>query len=372
MLVAPMTVDINLTNRCNLRCAFCSATPFHHTTKTDELTLAEIVGLFDQIEDMGVFLVRLAGGEPLVRRDIIPILEDAGRRAFDTVVLTNGVFLAEPVVAAIRGAGINSLGISVDGPTAALHDAHRGVPGTFDTVMGNLERLRRHDVTYSAMTTVTSRNCGSLVEVVEFLDDRGFERVNFILLNFSGMARSAPDDFSGFPEWRAEFLRLTRHLAERRPRIGVSVLPPHEDPVPYEMYVPLRDAGELELLETVWGIPYRDIPANAGIGCAAGKTQLTVFENGDVYGCELMRDADAWRAGSVRTMPLQDIWDTSAVFQQLRSMKKRDLTGKCGSCPLEVCGGGCRASAFNQTGSIVGSDTNCHLDRRRTHLPVLA
>src|SRR5687767_263793 len=93
MLVAPMSVDINITNRCNLRCAFCSATPFHHTAKRDELSLAELRSLFDQIEDMGVFLVRLAGGEPLVRRDIKEILHDLAPRSFDKLILTNGVFL---------------------------------------------------------------------------------------------------------------------------------------------------------------------------------------------------------------------------------------------------------------------------------------
>jgi AdoMet-dependent heme synthase len=374
MLVAPMNVDINLTNRCNLRCSFCSATPFHHGSKADELTPAELSSIFDQLEDMGVFLVRLAGGEPLVRRDIVPILMEAGRRAFDTIVLTNGVFLDDTMVGAIRDAGMNSVAISMDGPDAAMHDAQRGLAGTFDTVLANLEHLRRHQVPYSAMTTVTSRNCGHLVEIVDFLDAQGFASVNLILLNFSGMARSAPEDFSGYAQWRSELLRLTHHLARGGLRIAVTVLPPHEDPVPYELYVPLAEAGELELLERVWGLRVDDVASTGGVGCAAGQTQLTIFENGDVFGCELMRDGEHWKAGNARSTPLQQLWDHAPVFQQLRAMRKVDLTGACGTCPLEICGGGCRASAYNRTGSSSGSDTNCHLHRGdggHVRLPVL-
>jgi AdoMet-dependent heme synthase len=376
MLTAPMTVDINLTNRCNLRCDFCSATPFHHTDKHGELTLPELSSLFEQIDDMGVFLVRLAGGEPLVRSDIKEILADAGRRAFDKVVLTNGVFLDDEMVATLVDGGVGSVSISIDGPTAELHDAHRGVAGTFDRVMANLPRLQRAGLPFGAMSTVTAHNCDRMIDIVRFLDGRGFRGVNFILLNYSGMAREGGGHFSTYEQWRDGFLALTRYLATERPRLGVSILPPHEDPVPYELYVPLKEAGELHLLESVWGIP---LPRGGaaprdGIGCAAGKTQMTIFENGDVFGCELMRDFDGWRAGNVRRSTLQEIWDRSPVFQALRGMRKRDLDGACGACSLDICGGGCRASAYNQTFSTRGSDTNCHLHRHepaKRRLPVI-
>lgn len=252
-----------------------------------------------------------------------------------------------------------------------MHDAHRGVTGTFDTVMSNVERLARAGVLYTAMTTVTRRNCGSLVEIVKELDRRGFASVNFILLNLSGMARSTGGDFASWSEWKGAFLDLTHFLAERRLRIAVSVVPPHEDPLPYEMYVPLRDTGELHLLPEVWGLPSRAPTPATDIGCAAGKTQLTIFENGDVFGCELMRDFNGWKAGNIREQSVEAIWSGSPAFARLRAMRKSDLDGACGVCSLEVCGGGCRASAYNSTAMIHGSDSNCHLGRRQVSLPVL-
>jgi radical SAM protein with 4Fe4S-binding SPASM domain len=270
---------------------------------------------------------------------------------------------------------MESIAISMDGHTAALHDDSRGVSGTFEKVLTNLPKLRRAGLHYNAMSTVTSHNVGHLVEIVDFLEARGFVSVNFILLNFSGMAREDGGHFSTWQTWQRAFLDLTHELATRRRRIEISVLPPHEDPIPYEMFVPLRDAGELDLLESVWGIPYRAIDKSDGIGCAAGKTQMTVFENGDVFGCELMRDNPGFQAGNVRNAPLREIWESSIVFERLRAMKKKDLKGTCGTCTLDVCGGGCRASAFNTTSLFDGSDANCHLHRReptKRFLPVVA
>ena len=99
------------------------------------------------------------------------------------------------------------------------------------------------------------------------------------------------------------------------------------------------------------------------IGCAAGSTQLTIFEDGSVFGCDLMRDSSALCAGNVYQSKIQEIWDHSQVFKALREMNKVDLEGQCGSCPVTVCGGGCRAAAFNTTKNIKGSDLSCNLHR---------
>ncbi|QPN56548.1 radical SAM protein [Synechococcus sp. CBW1107] len=361
-LTAPISIDINLTNICNLKCSFCSATPFSHSKQTSELTLDELSQLFDQIDEMGVFLVRLAGGEPLARPDFRQILHMVSLHDFESIILTNGVLLTPHLSHEIKASGVNSVAISVDGPNADIHDKSRGVPGSWAKLMTNLEGLRAAGLPYTAMLTVTATTCPHVVETVRILDTLGFNSVNLILLNFSGRAREG-GEFPSWEAWEHAFLELTSYIEAGKIGLKVSVLPPHEDPAPYEMVAPLTAAGRLDALHSVWGIPPQALQGDGDLGCAAGRTQMTVFENGDVFGCELMRDFALLRAGSVRQSSLAEIWESSQVFQELRGLRKVDLEGSCSSCPITVCGGGCRASAANRTRSIRGSDTNCHLHR---------
>jgi radical SAM protein with 4Fe4S-binding SPASM domain len=361
VLAAPLTVDINVTNRCNLRCSFCSASPSHHSSRHEELTIKEISELFHELDRLGVFVVRIAGGEPLARSDFKDIVEEAGKHLFDTVLLTNALLLDDELISLLLNNRV-SVAVSIDGHTAQLHDAARGSPGSWARALGNVAKAQNAGLKVSAMTTVTSLNCSYLTPIATFLGERSFSAVNFILLNFSGQARTQ-GNFASWSQWSAAIVELSLFMERENPKIGVSVLPPHEDAVPYELLVPLREAGREDLLTSVWGIPREALSAKVhDIGCAAGRTQMTIFENGDVFGCELMRDFPALMAGSVRQQSISEIWRSSRTFAMLRNMRKSDLEGACSGCAMP-CGGGCRASAANKTASAYGSDTNCHLHR---------
>ena len=84
-------VDLNVTDRCNQACTYCSVPVTLVTDQSPELTLGQLAQLFDEFEELGVKLVRVVGGEPFVRKDIEAILELAGHRSFQTIVLTNGL-----------------------------------------------------------------------------------------------------------------------------------------------------------------------------------------------------------------------------------------------------------------------------------------
>jgi len=89
---------------------------------------------------------------------------------------------------------------------------------------------------------------------------------------------------------------------------------------------------------------------------------MTIIENGEVFGCELMRNFSPLLASSVRKNSIAQIWSESETFNQLRNMSKIDLLGACSGCQLP-CGSGCWASAANITHKMNGSDENCHMAR---------
>ncbi|MGC1255728.1 MAG: radical SAM protein, partial [Candidatus Acidiferrales bacterium] len=83
----PLSVQLDLTYRCNERCVHCYLDHDDH----GEMTTAEIKDLLDQMADAGVFYLTISGGEILMRRDFFEILEYARTRTFCVKLKTNGI-----------------------------------------------------------------------------------------------------------------------------------------------------------------------------------------------------------------------------------------------------------------------------------------
>ena len=66
---------VSVTDRCDLRCVYCMKEKMNFLPKSDVLSLEEIERLCDNFIDLGVEKIRLTGGEPLVRNDIIKLIE---------------------------------------------------------------------------------------------------------------------------------------------------------------------------------------------------------------------------------------------------------------------------------------------------------
>ena len=194
------------------------------------------------------------------------------------------------------------------------------------------------------MTVVTAETVGSLRELVLFAEQHGFELLNLIQLGFTGGAIDNPEHFPTYGAWRDAIVDLTLFLSSRPQKVFVHLLFPHEDPVPLELYLPLKEAGLLSLLKEVWRI---DLDAVGGCRtdgrstCVAGHYSLTILPTGDVFGCTLMRHIPELRAGNIHEQPLSTIYQTSPVFQTLRadstvqgcaSFTADSKTFACGQC----------------------------------------
>ena len=126
---------VSVTDRCNLRCSYCMpAGPEEWEPLADHLTALEIERVIRVAARLGVERVRLTGGEPLLRPDLVEI---AARVAavpsiIDLSLTTNGVFLARQA-AALRRAGVDRVNVSLDSLD----------PAAFKSITG---RDRHHEV----------------------------------------------------------------------------------------------------------------------------------------------------------------------------------------------------------------------------------
>ena len=104
---------LSLTDRCNFRCSYCS--PLSPEHREDPLTRPEVARLTGIFAQLGVRRVRLTGGEPTLRRDLVEIVRDVARcPGIEEVALTtNGQTLAE-LAGPLRAAGAGRINISLD------------------------------------------------------------------------------------------------------------------------------------------------------------------------------------------------------------------------------------------------------------------
>ncbi len=156
----PVGAKLELTHACNLRCGFCyTDSPRHTLQRTPDLSDGAWLAIADQAADLGVIEVVLTGGEPLLRSElVIELLERLERRGIGLTLNTNGWFVDDAVADRLAGVGGLQVAVSIDGATAALHDASRGVPGSWRRAVQATSRLLDRGVRVQVVHVVTPEN----------------------------------------------------------------------------------------------------------------------------------------------------------------------------------------------------------------------
>jgi MoaA/NifB/PqqE/SkfB family radical SAM enzyme len=130
----PVTLSLEVTKRCNARCDFCD---YWKITDRDEMTdFTDVVKRFDPL------IVIFTGGEPMLRRDLVPIVQSIkGIPGFRYLtLLTHGGFLSEQKIIELVAAGINQINISMNYPDQR-QDKERGIPGLFEKLERTVPKL---------------------------------------------------------------------------------------------------------------------------------------------------------------------------------------------------------------------------------------
>jgi len=130
MEIQANSATINITDRCNLRCVMCRQ---WRKPPAEELSTKRWKGIIKDLKQNGIHNIHFTGGEPLLRKDLAPLVSYAGENGFTTGITTNGLLLNEETLTKLIGAKLNSIGISIDAREAD-YDKLRGMPGAFTRV----------------------------------------------------------------------------------------------------------------------------------------------------------------------------------------------------------------------------------------------
>lgn len=177
----PPFLIASITSKCNLHCAGCYSRCSHATTDAEpikQLTSDEWLRIFNESDELGISFILLAGGEPMLRRDII---EAAGKKQNILFpIFTNGTFIDEKYYKLFNKCRNLIPIMSIEGDRE-LTDSRRG-SGIYDQLLSNMEEFRKRGLIFGASVTVTTKNCHEVTspEFLGGLSDRGCKAVIFV------------------------------------------------------------------------------------------------------------------------------------------------------------------------------------------------
>ncbi len=377
----PYVVSWNLTYRCNLACEHCyldaGGTPQVGTENfadRSELGTEECFRVIDEIAAFAPECVTiLTGGEPLLRRDILEIVQRAAERGLWVVVGTNGVRITENLARRLAEAGARGLSLSLDALDPDRHDHFRKVRGAWRNTVEGAEILGRTGLPFIVQTTAGSHNLGELEAIADFAHDRLAAKVwNLYFLVPTGRGQFVSDITPAqYDEVLASLYRIQRKY-DRRMLVNAKCAPHYiktvleqaqasagSDPIPTDARLRQGNGGQGETpgASSSPGLSaIRTYSGGAG-GCPAGTHYMGIRPNGDVTPCPYLPVF----AGSLRSSTLADLWTSSELFAGIR--QRTSLGGRCGECEMNGHCGGCRARAYGMIGDLMAEDPLC------THTP---
>jgi len=350
-----------LLRRCNLTCKHCYATSADSAFR-DELDTAAALKVIDDLQDAGVRVLILSGGEPLLREDLFQLCAYARGKGFFIALSTNGTLIDEHRIEQIAAANFDYVGISIDG-LQEVHDEFRQLKGSFASSMHAIQLCRDKGIRVGMRTTLTQQNHTQLPQLLELMREYDVQKFYLSHLNYSGRGKRSRK-LDAHQQMSREamtliFDRAWEDIEQGRDSDFVSGNN-DADAILLLHWVRRRlpqQASRLEAMLRAWG------------GNASGSGIANIDNTGEVH-----PDTYWWQhsAGNVRTTSFRTLWleQPDTLLQQLRQ-HPRAVGGRCSQCQwLSICNGNTRTRAWAE-GDLWGQDPGCHLTDEEIGLHLL-
>jgi radical SAM protein with 4Fe4S-binding SPASM domain len=313
-LSRPFAIRAHPTERCNYRCGSCAC--WRLDDYPAEMGLAQWQRAFADLQSyVGRFNVQFAGGEPLLFKPFLDLVQWCAARRIRWGMITNGSALTASNVARIVSASPLNVDISVDGASDAVHDASRGMPGSLARISQGLQRLRSARDTAGGSfpirikATVHRQNLHEMRDLVDWVVRAGASSV----------------DFSPVRPWTTEVKRdlwLRPSDEARLAQVVQSLVAAKRAGAPIE-------TEERRMLS--WAAHFRgDRVMPERTPCRVGLRDFHILANGDVRTC--------WEypvIGNVTRQSVREIWTGPLARRQ------RTETLQCSALGSPKCASSC-------------------------------
>jgi SynChlorMet cassette radical SAM/SPASM protein ScmF len=292
----------------------------------------------DQALPLGLETIKITGGEPFVRNDIVEIVEYADRLGLSILIESNAMLLSEGVAQALgRCAGLGFVGVSLDGATPGSHAMLRGSEASFEATIDSIERLVRHGVQVQIISCLHRGNAHEIRDLIALAASLGAYIVKFNPITRLGRGQEMAE--------RDELLSL-REVLDLNRELG----------------------NGMEMREDItvhMSLPVAFLSLNAirrqGFSSCGVMNLLGVLPNGELSLCGVGEARPELVFGHVRETSLKKVWEESPILARLRREIAGWPTGICQRCMMRsYCTWGyCRADAYVLSGSLSAAASVC-------------
>lgn len=335
-------VHLDITSKCNLSCLHCYQEPYL-AKGMSEMSTEEVKDVIRRLGEMNVSKLVISGGEPLLRDDLIEIIDYAFSQGIIVpTIFTNGTVNMEVLNQLCDYGKPFTLAVSLEGDIASNNDYIRG-EGSFLVIMEAVNLI------------LDKQKCGSRVKLVidTMTHPLNFERLKRMFVYLSDL---------GVQRWRISLPRNQGAFIGNAAKLNVDLVKVLYE---YEEFIKwYLDKGaytsslniQIESFFRTALIRKKKVSVFTPDSCCCEykKEALTIKPNGDVTACTAFTNMII---GNIAKETIKDIWFSDRM-QTIKRIKVSEVKECVGCEYLYLCGTGCRRTALADHGSVYAKDSS--------------
>ncbi len=354
----PFVAIWETTRACDLACRHCRAEAIPERS-ADELTTEQGFALLTELAEMGTPICVLSGGDPAKRPDLCDLVLHGTKTGMRMATIPAATpLLTRDLIRDLKDAGLAQMALSLDGPTAEIHDTFRGVPGAFELTLQAARWAHELGMPLQINTTFSAFNRQAIDAMSELV--RNLRVVFWEVFFLVPMGRGRELDQMNADQFEELFARLAavarsvdfivkiteaphyrRYLMQHPPQgVSKSGHPGSSGPgfLPAHMRRDFGPGGSI-------GVAPKGV--NSGNGYVFVNYEGEIFPSGFL----------PLSCGNVKRDSITEVYRSHPVFRELRTADL--LKGKCGICEYRHICGGSRARAYAMTGDYLDVEPFC-------------
>jgi SynChlorMet cassette radical SAM/SPASM protein ScmF len=305
---------------CNLACRHCWINPTYEpdNAKGQFLKFEYVKKAVTEAKPLGLRTVKLTGGEPMLHPQFREIVEYIDNEGIEIILETNGTLIDQDSVNFLKSKSrICFISISLDGATAARHEALRGVRGSFDRAVRGIKLLAAAGFQPQLICTLHKDNSHEIDKTIALAQSLGCGSVKFNILQQIGRGN---DLYAEFGLSVKDILTLYNEFLNNQKNAS-HILTHFDIPIAFK--------------------PIKEILHGASSRCAIHNV-LGILASGDYALCGIGTTEKKYIFGSVREHEIGAIWENNQILNELRLKIPLEFEGICLNCIFcETCLGHC-------------------------------
>ncbi len=342
-----ISLYLYLSGRCNLRCRHCWVAPVAPEDGPEKLVAFDVLAeAILRAKELGLSWIKLTGGEPFIRGDIIELLRFLRREELQIDIESNGTMIDGDMARILRECGVRQVSISLDAARAELHEWLRGLSGCHARAVDALRHLGKEGITRQIIMSLYAENIEEIQPLAALCEELEVPSLKINPIMPTGRGKK---------------------VFQRRENVSIEEL------LRIDRWIETRLSGsyktEINFCLPIGLKSLKAITDGSLYECHILNI-LGILADGTVSLCGIGQTETELNMGNIATDDLRTIWRHHPLLQRLREDMPSGLGGVCGSCIFKFrCLGSCRACAYTVAGDLCSSFFMCEEAYRQNLFP---